>query len=81
VPEETREAGGPGRETRGTDRARPATVEPMDLMNPVTGQLPAGARRDDTDIRLVELRKLRLERVVLVGVAVGGSIEASERSI
>jgi GTP-binding protein HflX len=38
-------------------------------------------RRDDTDIKLVELRRLRLERVVLVGVAVGGSIEASERSL
>ncbi len=50
-------------------------------MDPVTDQVPADVRRDDTDIKLVELRKLRLERVVLVGVAVGGSIEASERSI
>jgi GTPase len=38
-------------------------------------------RRDDTDIRLVELRKLRLERVILVGVAVDGSLEAAERSL
>src|SRR6266704_533718 len=53
----------------------------MDPMDPVTDQVPADVRRDDTDIKLVELRKLRLERVVLVGVAVGGSIEASERSI
>jgi len=42
---------------------------------------PAGTRRDDSEIRLVELRKLRLERVVLVGVAVGGSVEATERSL
>jgi GTP-binding protein HflX len=42
---------------------------------------PTGTRRDDAEIRLVELRKLRLERVVLVGVAVGGSIEATERSL
>ena len=42
---------------------------------------PTGARRDDAEIKLVELRKLRLERVVLVGVAVGGSIEATERSL
>jgi GTPase len=40
-----------------------------------------GTRRDDTEIKLVELRKLRLERVILVGVAVGGSIEATERSL
>jgi GTP-binding protein HflX len=40
-----------------------------------------GTRRDDTDIRLVELRKLRLERVVLVGVAVGGSVDEAERSV
>ena len=40
-----------------------------------------GVRRDDAEIRLVELRKLRLERVVLVGVAVGGSVEAAERSL
>ncbi len=42
---------------------------------------PTGSRRDDAEIKLVELRKLRLERVVLVGVAVGGSIEATERSL
>jgi len=39
------------------------------------------ARRDDTDVRLVELRKLRLERVVLVGVAVGGAADDAERSL
>jgi GTP-binding protein HflX len=33
------------------------------------------------EVRLVELRKLRLERVVLVGVAVDGSVEAAERSV
>jgi GTP-binding protein HflX len=42
---------------------------------------PVGTRRDDSEIKLVELRKLRLERVILVGVAVGGSIEATERSL
>jgi GTP-binding protein HflX len=42
---------------------------------------PTGTRRDDSEIKLVELRKLRLERVILVGVAVGGSIEATERSL
>ncbi|HZD37236.1 MAG TPA: GTPase HflX [Actinomycetes bacterium] len=42
---------------------------------------PPGTRRDDSEIKLVELRKLRLERVILVGVAVGGSIEATERSL
>jgi GTP-binding protein HflX len=42
---------------------------------------PTGSRRDDAEIKFVELRKLRLERVVLVGVAVGGSIEATERSL
>jgi len=62
-------------ETRATDGARPATVEAM------ADQGSIDIRRDDTDIKLVELRKLRLERVVLVGVAVGGSIEASERSL
>jgi GTP-binding protein HflX len=42
---------------------------------------PTGTRRDDSEIKLVELRKLRLERVILVGVAVGGSIESTERSL
>ena len=42
---------------------------------------PTGTRRDDSEINLVELRKLRLERVILVGVAVGGSVEATERSL
>jgi GTPase len=42
---------------------------------------PVRRPRDDSDIRLVELRKLRLERVILVGVAVGGSLEGAERSL
>ncbi|HTE69260.1 MAG TPA: GTPase HflX [Actinomycetes bacterium] len=33
------------------------------------------------EIKPVELRKLRLERVILVGVAVAGSVEAAERSV
>ncbi len=33
------------------------------------------------ELRLVELRKLRLERVVLVAVAVDGSLDAAERSV
>src|SRR4029450_9109855 len=32
-------------------------------------------------VKLVELRKLRLERVILVGVAVDGSVEQAERSV
>ncbi len=42
---------------------------------------PTGTHRDDSEIKIVELRKLRLERVILVGVAVGGSIEVTERSL
>ncbi len=38
-------------------------------------------RRDDSEIKLVELRKLRLERVILVGVAVAGSLGDTERSL
>jgi GTPase len=33
------------------------------------------------ELRLVELRQLRLERVVLAGVAVDGSLDAAERSL
>ena len=58
-----------------TDGEQPATVEGM------TNRTSTTLRRDDTDIRLVELRQLRLERVVLVGVAVDGSLEAAERSL
>src|SRR6266540_1545054 len=58
-----------------TDGERPATVEGM------TNRTSTTLRRDDTDIRLVELRRLRLERVILVGVAVDGSLEAAERSL
>ena len=58
-----------------TDGEQPATVEGM------TNRASTTLRRDDTDIRLVELRQLRLERVVLVGVAVDGSLEAAERSL
>jgi hypothetical protein len=37
--------------------------------------------RPADEVKLVELRKLRLERVVLVGVAVDGSVERAERSV
>ncbi|MFL6220682.1 MAG: GTPase HflX [Actinomycetes bacterium] len=37
--------------------------------------------RPTDEVKLVELRKLRLERVVLVGVAVDGSVEQAERSV
>jgi GTP-binding protein HflX len=51
-------------------------------MADITEQVrPTGTRRDDAEIKLVELRKLRLERVILVGVAVGGSVEDTERSL
>jgi GTPase len=54
--------------------------------HPVTPTHPAGSGPPTTapqpdEVRLVELRKLRLERVVLVGVAVDGSVEAAERSV
>jgi GTPase len=42
---------------------------------------PGRARRDDSEIKFVELRKLRLERVILVGVAVAGSLTDTERSL
>jgi GTP-binding protein HflX len=58
-----------------TDGEGAATVEGM------TNRTATTLRRDDTDIRLVELRRLRLERVILVGVAVDGSLEAAERSL
>jgi GTPase len=45
------------------------------------GPSPATPARPAEDIKLVELRKLRLERVVLVGVAVDGSVERAERSV
>jgi GTP-binding protein HflX len=66
-------------EKRTTAAANGATVADM-----TAGMPPppiAAVRRDDTDIKLVELRKLRLERVMLVGVAVGGSVEDAERSL
>src|SRR5919204_1509568 len=37
--------------------------------------------RPADEVKLVELRKLRLERVILVGVAVDGSLEQAERSV
>ena len=45
------------------------------------GPSPATPARPAEEIKLVELRKLRLERVVLVGVAVDGSVERAERSV
>jgi GTP-binding protein HflX len=53
----------------------------MSEMSEQPGRHADGAGRDDSQIRLVELRKLRLERVVLVGVAVDGSIQEAERSL
>src|ERR671910_3031672 len=42
---------------------------------------PSTPGRPPDEVKLVELRKLRLERVVLVGVAVDGSVERAERSV
>src|ERR671914_1027148 len=42
---------------------------------------PSTPGRPPDEVKLVELRKLRLERVVLVGVAVDGSVEQAERSV
>ena len=43
-----------------------------DGRRPDGGPSPAAPARPAEEIKLVELRKLRLERVVLVGVAVDG---------
>jgi GTPase len=62
----------------GRDGGGPATVVAMS--EPVV----TNARRDGDgtdEVKLVELRKLRLERVVLVGVAVDGSVGEAERSV
>jgi GTPase len=71
----------------GTDLEGAATVEGMSE-HTVTPTRPAPVGPSTTtppgrpdEVRLVELRKLRLERVVLVGVAVDGSVEAAERSV
>ena len=49
---------------------------------PADGRPAATApARPADEVKLVELRKLRLERVVLVGVAVDGSVEQAERSV
>src|SRR5215213_8183555 len=45
------------------------------------GPATTTAARPADEVKLVELRKLRLERVVLVGVAVDGSVEQAERSV
>ena len=45
------------------------------------GPCPPPTARPADEVKLVELRKLRLERVVLVGVAVDGSVERAERSV
>jgi GTP-binding protein HflX len=42
---------------------------------------PTHTTRRDDEVKLVELREVRLEKVILVGVAVGGSIERAEHSI
>src|SRR5829696_1367103 len=45
------------------------------------GPAPTTSARPADEVKLVELHKLRLERVVLVGVAVDGSVEQAERSV
>jgi len=47
----------------------------------LTDGRPGGPPPAAEEVRPVELRKLRLERVVLVGVAVDGSVEVAERSV
>ena len=65
-------------ENRKTGSPADVTVGDMPISDATLPQAPG--RRDD-EVKLVELRQLRLERVILVGVAVGGSIDAAERSI
>src|SRR4029453_1290853 len=70
----------------GTDLGRPATVGGMSehtltqAHRADRGPSTPPARPAD-EVKLVELRKLRLERVVLVGVAVDGSVEQAERAV
>jgi len=70
----------------GTDGERPATVEAMSEKTlpdarQLDGEPMTTPAAQPDEIKLVELRKLRLERVILVGVAVAGSVEAAERSV
>src|SRR5271165_4898135 len=78
----------PGATTRSTTAERPAAAtrhavpaERLDPALPEAPTEPTGLQRDDREIKLVELRRLRLERVLLVGVAIGGSVAAAERSL
>jgi GTP-binding protein HflX len=70
----------------GTDGERPATVEAMSEKTlpdarQLDGEPMTTPAAQPDEIKPVELRKLRLERVILVGVAVAGSVEAAERSV
>jgi GTP-binding protein HflX len=70
----------------GTDGERPATVGAMSEKTlpdarQLDGEPMTTPAAQPDEIKLVELRKLRLERVILVGVAVAGSVEAAERSV
>src|SRR5215203_1437711 len=85
----SRVPGGPLGGNRWDRLPRPATVDEMtentltetDARRADGGPATTTPGRPAEEVKLVELRKLRLERVVLVGVAVDGSVEQAERSV
>ncbi|HLZ37924.1 MAG TPA: GTPase HflX [Mycobacteriales bacterium] len=59
----------------------PGTPGDLDLADRQALRRVAGLATDLVDVREVEYRQLRLERVVLVGVWTGGSLEQAEASL
>jgi GTPase len=59
----------------------PERVTVDGMPSPSASPAPSTTVRRDDEVGLVELREVRLERVILVGVAVDGSVAAAERSI
>jgi GTP-binding protein HflX len=57
------------------------TLTETDARRTDGGPATTPAARPADEVKLVELRKLRLERVILVGVAVDGSVGQAERSV
>ncbi|MGI8985752.1 MAG: GTPase HflX [Nocardioidaceae bacterium] len=61
--------------------AEPSGTDGMDLEDRNRLRRVAGLRTELEDISEVEYRRLRLERVVLVGVSSGGTVEDAENSL